>query len=69
VRHPLYGGIILAAGGWVVFTLSWPHSLGLLAIILLLDRKATAEEQWLAQKYPDYAAYRQRVKKLIPWIY
>jgi protein-S-isoprenylcysteine O-methyltransferase Ste14 len=69
VRHPLYTGIIFAALGWVLFTLSWPHFLGLLAIAGLLDRKATLEEQWLEQKYPDYSAYRSRVKKLIPLIW
>jgi protein-S-isoprenylcysteine O-methyltransferase Ste14 len=68
VRHPLYGGIILTAFGWVLFTLSWPHFLGLLAIAWLLDRKATLEERWLEQKYPDYGEYRSRAKKLIPWI-
>lgn len=69
VRHALYGGIILGASGWVVFTLSWPHFLGLLPIILLLDHKANLEEQWLEQKYPDYGIYRSQVKKLIPWIW
>jgi protein-S-isoprenylcysteine O-methyltransferase Ste14 len=69
VRHPLYTGIIFAALGWVLFTLSWPHFLGFLAITWLLDRKATLEEKWLEQKYSDYAAYRCRVKKLFPWIW
>jgi protein-S-isoprenylcysteine O-methyltransferase Ste14 len=69
VRHALYGGIILAASGWVLFTLSWPHFLGLLPIVWLLDRKATLEEQWLEQKYPNYCTYRDQVKKLIPWIW
>lgn len=69
VRHALYSGIILGATGWVIFTLSWPHFLGLLSIILLLDHKATLEEQWLEQKYPDYGVYRSQVKKLIPWIW
>jgi protein-S-isoprenylcysteine O-methyltransferase Ste14 len=69
VRHPLYSGIILATAGWVLFTLSWPHALGWLALSLLLERKATQEERWLVQKYPDYEAYRQRVKKLIPGLW
>jgi protein-S-isoprenylcysteine O-methyltransferase Ste14 len=69
VRHPLYSGIMLATAGWVIFTLSWPHALGWLALALLLERKATQEERWLVQKYPDYEAYRQRVKKLIPGLW
>jgi protein-S-isoprenylcysteine O-methyltransferase Ste14 len=69
VRHPLYGGLILAMLGWVLFTLSWPHLAGLLLITWLLEHKATLEEKWLEQKYSDYAEYRCRVKKLIPWIW
>jgi protein-S-isoprenylcysteine O-methyltransferase Ste14 len=69
VRHPLYSGIILAAFAWALFTLSWPQFLGLLPLVWLLDRKATLEEQWLAEKYPTYDRYRINTKKLIPWIW
>lgn len=69
VRHPLYGGIILAGLGWVLLTLSWSHCLCLLGIVVLLERKATLEEKWLEQKYSDYVAYRQTAKKLVPWIW
>jgi protein-S-isoprenylcysteine O-methyltransferase Ste14 len=31
--------------------------------------KARREESWLQEKYPEYAAYKSRVKKLIPWVY
>lgn len=69
VRHPLYAGIIMATLGWAMLTLSWPHCIGVLAIAFLLNQKASLEERWLEQKYPDYSEYRQRVKKIIPWIY
>jgi protein-S-isoprenylcysteine O-methyltransferase Ste14 len=69
VRHPLYSGILFMALGWSLYRSS---ILGLAFDVLLLvffDRKATREELWLADKFPDYASYRARVKKLIPWIY
>jgi protein-S-isoprenylcysteine O-methyltransferase Ste14 len=69
VRHPLYSGIILAAFAWTLFTLSWPHLLGLLSLVWLLDRKATLEEQWLNEKYSAYGHYQTQTKKLIPWIW
>ncbi|MGB8698898.1 MAG: isoprenylcysteine carboxylmethyltransferase family protein [Thermosynechococcaceae cyanobacterium] len=69
VRHPLYAGIVAVTLGWVLFTLSWSHGLAGLAIAVLLDRKAAQEEIWLTAKYPEYAEYRQRTKKLVPWIW
>ncbi|MBD1869150.1 isoprenylcysteine carboxylmethyltransferase family protein [Cyanobacteria bacterium FACHB-471] len=69
VRHPLYSGLILAALGWTVFQFSLPHLVGALMFVLFFDAKAAREENWLMQKYPDYATYRQTVKKLIPWLY
>ncbi len=46
--------------------------IALIASALLLkffDLKASREETWLTEKYPDYSQYSQRVKKLIPGIY
>ena len=69
VRHPIYFGFALGALGW---TLYWGTLLGIaLALILFVwfDLKSRREEAWLAEKYPEYAAYQARVKKLIPFIY
>lgn len=69
VRHPIYSGIILAALGWAILQVSVLHLLGAIALFLFFNAKAGQEENWLSEKYPDYAEYRQHVKKLIPWIY
>ncbi|OQY91509.1 MAG: hypothetical protein B6D41_09330 [Chloroflexi bacterium UTCFX4] len=69
VRHPIYSGIAFGALGW---TLYWGTLLGIaLSFVLFIwfDMKARREEKWLAEKYPIYPAYQQRVKKLIPFIY
>ncbi len=69
VRHPIYSSVILVSLGWSVL---WASLSALVLTILLaayFDRKAYQEEKWLSAKYPDYASYRQRVHKLIPWIY
>jgi len=69
VRHPIYAGLILGTLGW---GLMMATLLGLgFAIVLFIffDLKSRREEAWLTQKYSDYAAYQQRVKKLIPWVY
>lgn len=69
VRHPLYSGLILLTLAWSCFTLSWSQLLVSLILALILNAKASREEQWLEEKYPDYSSYRQQVKKLIPWLY
>ncbi len=69
VRHPIYGAVLCAAAGWA---LAWQSVAGLAFLPLLVaffDLKARREERWLVEKYPGYAVYRQRVRKLLPWIY
>ena len=69
VRHPVYSGLILAALSWAIFCVSLSHLVAAAILFVFLDAKASHEEAWLTQKYPDYADYRQQVKKLIPWLY
>ena len=69
VRHPIYTGLILGTLGLGIFRESL---LGIgLAVVLFIffDLKSRREEKWLVEAYPEYAAYRQRAKKLVPWVY
>jgi protein-S-isoprenylcysteine O-methyltransferase Ste14 len=69
VRHPLYSSVIFVSVGWA---LAWSSGAALalaLALAVLLDAKARLEERWLREKFPDYAAYAGRVRRLLPWIY
>jgi protein-S-isoprenylcysteine O-methyltransferase Ste14 len=38
-------------------------------VFLFFEVKTRREEQWLSEKYPEYAVYRKRVKRLIPFIH
>ncbi len=69
VRHPLYAGIILAAIAWALYLFSLSHLMGAIVLFVFFNAKASREENWLTEKYSDYENYRQRVKKLIPWVY
>lgn len=69
VRHPLYSGLILAALSWAILQQSLFHLVGGVILFAFLNAKASREEAWLSQKYPDYPNYQNRVKKLIPWLY
>jgi protein-S-isoprenylcysteine O-methyltransferase Ste14 len=69
VRHPIYGGIVIAAFGWAIAR----HSLlaGVLAALLLafFDLKRRREEAWLEARFPAYAGYAARTRRMIPWLY
>lgn len=68
VRHPIYGGLVLAAVGWGLLTAS-PEAL-VAGVILLgfFELKSRREEAWLEDRFAGYAAYRERTRRLIPWI-
>jgi protein-S-isoprenylcysteine O-methyltransferase Ste14 len=69
VRHPIYGGVILGSLGWTILYNGPLTLVYALLLAIVLDVKSRREERWLNEKYPDYGAYRQRVRKLIPFVY
>jgi protein-S-isoprenylcysteine O-methyltransferase Ste14 len=69
VRHPIYSGVGLMALGWALARRS-PLTLAYACMLLILfDIKSRREERWLQAKFPQYADYQRRVKKLIPFVY
>jgi protein-S-isoprenylcysteine O-methyltransferase Ste14 len=69
VRHPMYGGAILAAFGAALWTRGWLNLLYAALLVVFFDLKARREERRLQSEYPSYPAYRSRVRKLIPFVY
>ena len=66
VRHPVYSGVLAAAGGW---TLLFPSSVTVAATValgLLLHTKSGYEESLLRERYPDYDAYAARTPRFLP---
>jgi protein-S-isoprenylcysteine O-methyltransferase Ste14 len=69
VRHPIYGGLILAALGWACLGRSSATLLYTALLILLFDRKSRREEAQLRLALPAYDAYRTRTRRFLPWLY
>lgn len=69
VRHPIYTGITLCAFGWSLACHSIAALVATLVLLTFFDLKARREERWLGAKFSSYAAYRERVRKLIPFVY
>ena len=65
-RHPIYTGV-LAIG--LAMTLSgglFPHALFFIALVVLLNYKASFEEQLLRARYEGYASYAEKTGRFLP---
>jgi protein-S-isoprenylcysteine O-methyltransferase Ste14 len=67
-RHPMYGGLLLLFGG-ISLARSIPALVLTAALGVLWWRKSVVEERRLIAAYPDYPAYRQRVRRrFVPFV-
>jgi len=69
VRHPIYSGIIIGAFGWSLLRSSMVALAFSAVLLIFFHLKSRREERWLVERYPEYADYQKRVKKLIPFIW
>ena len=69
VRHPMYGGLVIAAAGWGLAMASPLALAGALVLGVFFDLKSRREEAWLDEQFAGYAAYRRRARRLIPRLY
>jgi protein-S-isoprenylcysteine O-methyltransferase Ste14 len=69
VRHPIYGGVILLTIGWAVYRGDLLHVLLAVGICLFFAAKASREERYLQDRFPDYTVYRRRTWRFMPWVY
>lgn len=68
VRHPIYGGLVVVAVGWGLLVASIPTLGTALVLWGFFQLKSRREEVWLTERFPGYPAYRERTRRLIPWI-
>jgi protein-S-isoprenylcysteine O-methyltransferase Ste14 len=69
VRHPIYTGVVLLVVGWAVYRGDLLH-VALAAVIgAFFVAKAAREERYLLDRFPDYAQYRRRTWRFVPWLY
>ncbi|PNW84455.1 hypothetical protein CHLRE_03g145247v5 [Chlamydomonas reinhardtii] len=67
-RHPMYGGVLLAALGLSVLSHNETRLLTTIGLWWILDNKANLEEKALEELYPEYPQYKAKVKKFIPYL-
>ena len=69
VRHPIYFGSLVSLTGSAVTTGEVRGFVGVLLVLYPLMKKMDEEESLLGNHFTEYADYRMRVKRLIPFIY
>ena len=68
LRHPIYAAIMYFLWAGILSHMSlWNVLLGLLATIGLFIR-IFAEERLVTERYPNYAEYAVRTKRIIPYV-
>jgi protein-S-isoprenylcysteine O-methyltransferase Ste14 len=69
IRHPIYSSVCLFAWVSCAGHLS-ALSVGLAAVVSLgAAIRIAAEEQLLRVRYPEYAAYASRTRRLVPFLF
>jgi protein-S-isoprenylcysteine O-methyltransferase Ste14 len=67
LRHPMYTAVVGVVTGLFLLRPTWPMGVSAGALIVFYLIKARHEEGLLAQRYPEYEAYRQRSRGVIPF--
>ena len=69
IRHPMYASTLVITAAWLLEGCSWVRGLGWLVLAGVLVLKVRHEERLLRVKFPEYAAYARRTKRLVPFVY
>jgi protein-S-isoprenylcysteine O-methyltransferase Ste14 len=69
LRHPIYAAIIHFVWAGATDHFSWPVLGWAESVTAGAFTRMHLEEHQLIRKYPEYRAYKKRVKKLIPFVY
>lgn len=69
IRHPMYTSILLFFLPSIVLSISIGSLFLYFILLITLILKLTYEEKLLLEKFPIYAVYQKKTKRLIPFIY
>jgi protein-S-isoprenylcysteine O-methyltransferase Ste14 len=68
MRHPIYASIVLFTVGSVVGHPSWLAGGFGFVILAGAVARMLIEERFLLARYPEYAAYAARTKRMVPYL-
>jgi protein-S-isoprenylcysteine O-methyltransferase Ste14 len=65
-RHPIYTGVLSLGLAMTLVGGLFPHTLFFIALVALLNYKASFEERLLRARYVDYASYAEKTGRFLP---
>ena len=65
-RHPIYTGVLAIGLALALSGGLFPHLLFFIPLVILLNYKASFEEQLLRARYLDYASYAEKTGRFLP---
>lgn len=68
VRHPIYTSVLLFVWAGIAAHLSWQSATLGLVVTAGLWGRMLSEERLIVQKYPEYAEYARRTKRVLPGV-
>jgi protein-S-isoprenylcysteine O-methyltransferase Ste14 len=70
IRHPSYAGMLLYMAGYMLVFRCWLGLLLVAGMLAILVARMNAEEALLANEFgEEYASYRLRTWRLVPWVF
>ena len=70
IRHPIYLGYIIEVTGIMVTKFNYISLAAAIAMIPTCLFRMNGEEKYLIEKFGDqYKSYREKTKRLVPFIY
>lgn len=69
VRNPMYTAVLIAFGALVIDSFTPLRAAIWIVLAIDLVFKIAAEEKILRERFPDYAEYARRTKRLIPFVW
>jgi protein-S-isoprenylcysteine O-methyltransferase Ste14 len=69
VRHPMYTSLLIFCGGYVFTPFHWWKTAAWLILLFVLVVKSRIEERQLLERFVDYAEYRKRTQKFVPFFW
>jgi protein-S-isoprenylcysteine O-methyltransferase Ste14 len=69
IRHPIYAAVMYFAWAGALDHRSWASAGAALLITIGAFIRMSVEERMVVDRYPEYAAYEARVRRIIPFIY
>ncbi len=70
IRHPSYAGLLLYMAGYVLVFRCWLGLLLVAGTLAVLIARMDAEEALLEGEFgEEYASYKRRTWRLVPWVY